>query len=218
MPARKARILLIDDHDVVRRGLASLINAQSDLEVCGEADTVEKAMEAIEKTRPDLALVDISLKDGDGFDVLRQMNEQFPNVLSLVLSMYDERVYAERALSAGAKGYVRKLEISDTIMTAIRRVLSGQVYVSETVAASLLHRLSSGKHIETRAGVERLSDRELQVLRCIGRGLSNREIAEQLFISAKTVESHREHMKQKLGLESSGDLLRYAIEFTRVPG
>jgi DNA-binding NarL/FixJ family response regulator len=130
--------------------------------------------------------------------------------------MYDETVYAERALRAGAKGYVKKLDVAQTIIAAIRRVLAGQVYVSEAVASGMLQRISGGKPSATEVPVERLSDRELQILRSIGRGMSNREIADQLFISTKTVESHREHIKQKLGLASSGDLLRYAIEFSRI--
>lgn len=214
----KKRILLVDDHEIVRRGVASLINAASDLEVCGEADDVKGALDAIENTHPNLVLVDMSLKQSDGLELLRLMGEKHPTVLSLVLSMYDETVYAERALRAGAKGYVRKVQVADTIVTAIRRVLEGQIYVSEAVSANLLQRISGGKNRTPSHPTEQLSDRELEVLKCIGSGLSNREIADALFISVKTVESHREHLKHKLHMSSSGELLRYAIEFFRVQG
>lgn len=214
----KYRILLVDDHEVVRRGVASLINAEADLEVCGEADGVDSAVKAIRLNRPHLVLVDMSLKESDGLELLRRMSAEFPDVLALVLSMYDETVYAERALRAGAKGYVRKVEVAETVLSAIRRVLGGQVYVSDSVASGLLQRMSGGRGRASEMPTERLSDRELQVLRFIGRGLANREIADELFISVKTVESHREHIKQKLNLASSGDLLRYAIEFSRLDG
>jgi DNA-binding NarL/FixJ family response regulator len=212
----KTRIVLVDDHDVVRRGLASLITADPSLEVCGEAESVTSAMEVIARTRPRLVLVDMSLKDSDGLELLRRIAAEFPDVLTLVLSMYDEAVYAERALRAGARGYVRKIDVAGKVLIAIRRVLAGDVYVNDEIASTLLNRLSSGKRAESKAPIERLSDRELQVVRAIGQGLSNREIAQQLFISVKTVESHREHIKEKLRLGSSGELLRYAIEFARV--
>jgi DNA-binding NarL/FixJ family response regulator len=212
----KKRILLVDDHEIVRRGIASLFDAQPEFEIVGEADDVDTAIAAVEKTRPDLVLLDLSLKTGDGLEVLRRLRIEHPDVVTLVLSMYDEAIYAERALRAGAKGYVRKVDVAQTIMAAIRKVLAGQVYLSETVASKMLTQLSAGRQSTASMPTERLSDRELQVLRCIGRGLSNREIGDELFISAKTVESHREHIKDKLGLASSGDLLRYAIEFSRL--
>jgi DNA-binding NarL/FixJ family response regulator len=207
----------VDDHDVVRRGLEFLLNAQPDLEVCGEAEDVASALTEIDRRKPDLVLLDISLKECDGLEGLQKIRERHPDLRILVLSMYDESIYAERALRAGANGYVRKLDVAQTIMGAIRAVLAGEVYVNQTVASGLLHRISGGKGSSFTSPMDRLTDRELQVLRHIGRGLSNREIADELFISAKTVESHREHIKQKLGLASSGDLLRYAIEFTRLP-
>jgi len=214
-PAKK-KILLVDDHEIVRRGIASLLNTEPDVEVCGEAEDMRSALDAIKQMRPDLVLLDLSLGEGDGLDILRQLREQNSDVLVLVLSMYDETIYAERALRAGAKGYVRKVDVAKTIVGAIRTVLAGQVYVSDTVAAQLLNRLSGGKSSSANMPIDKLTDRELQVLRCIGRGMGNDEIAEELFISAKTVESHKEHIKAKTGLASSGDLLRYAIEFCRV--
>jgi DNA-binding NarL/FixJ family response regulator len=210
------RILLVDDHEIVRRGIASLFDKQPDFEICGEADDVDTAMEAIERTKPNLVLLDLSLKTGDGLEVLRRLRNEHPEVLTLVLSMYDENVYAERALRAGARGYIRKVDVAQTIMAAIRKVLSGHVYVSDAVASRMLTNISGGRQTSSSLPIERLSDREVQVLRCIGRGMSSHEVADELFISAKTVESHREHIKAKLGLASSGDLLRYAIEFSRI--
>jgi DNA-binding NarL/FixJ family response regulator len=213
----KTRILLVDDHSIVRRGLASLINSEPDLEVCGEAEDVQSAIDAVNRSRPQLVILDLSLKHGDGLDVLARLSEAHPEVLTLVLSMFDETVYAERALRAGARGYVRKLDVAETIVAAIRQVLAGQVYVSSTIAAAVLQHLSGGnKRSDAQAAVHRLTDRELQVLRSIGRGLSNHQIAEELFISVKTVEAHREHIKQKIGFANSSELLQYAIEFTRL--
>jgi DNA-binding NarL/FixJ family response regulator len=215
----RTRVLLVDDHSVLRQGLGAMINEEPDLEVCGEADSVQGALRAAEEGRPDVALVDLSLRGGgDGLELIKEMRERHPEVLVLVLSMYDETVYAERALRAGARGYIMKVEAAEKVMTAIRQVLGGEVYVSPNVAANLLGRMAGGGRGGASAGpsIERLSDRELQVLRCIGRGMSGREIAEELFISVKTVEAHREHIKQKLDLSGSSELLRYAIEHTRV--
>jgi DNA-binding NarL/FixJ family response regulator len=215
-PSDRVRVLLVDDHEIVRRGVASVIAAEPNLQVCGEADGVQSAIEAIKRTDPQLVIVDMSLRDGDGLELLKYMRDNHPRILSLVLSMHDEEVYAERALRAGARGYVRKVDVAETIIGAIARVLRGEVYVSEAVATGMLQRLSLGKRSQDKGTVDLLSDRELQVLRCIGRGLSNKEIAEALYISVKTVESHREHIRQKLALQSSSDLLRYAIEFSRL--
>lgn len=210
------RILLVDDHEIVRRGIASLLTAEPDLQIAGEADDVESAVQAVQNVRPHLMLLDLSLKNGDGLDVLRRLREMNNEIPTLVLSMYDEAVYAERALRAGAKGYLRKVDVAQTIITAVRKVLSGQIYVSDAAAGRMLQKISSGKQASPDVSIDRLTDRELQVLRCIGRGMSNQEIADELIISTKTVESHREHLKQKLGLATSGDLLRYAIEFCRL--
>ena len=217
---RATRVLLVDDHALLRQGMAAIINAEPDLAVCGEADGVRTALATAADSRPDVALVDLSIKDGDGLELLRDLRNRFPDVRTLVLSMYDETVYAERALRAGAKAYIMKAEAAKTVITAIRRVLQGETYLSPRMAALLAERASGenggGAATAKRTGSDRLTDRELQVLRCVGRGLSTREIAEELFISIKTVEAHREHIKQKLGLVSSGELLRYAIEHNRV--
>lgn len=211
----KARILLVDDHPILRHGMTTMINAEEDLLVCGEADGVQTATKAIEDCKPDLALVDLAIRDGDGLELIKVVRAKFPRLLTLVLSMYDEEVYAERALRAGARGYIMKAEAAKSVVNAIRAVLRGDVYVSEQMAAKLATR-KDGETGRAAGGVDRLTDRELQILRCIGRGMSVREIADELYISGKTVEAHREHIKQKLNLVSSGELLRYAIEHTRV--
>ncbi len=219
VPAQ-VRVLLVDDHAFVRQGMAAIINEEPDLVVCGEADGVRSAIAAVAERRPDLALVDLSIREGDGLELVRDLRNRFPEVRTLVLSMYDETVYAERAIRAGASAYVMKAEAAKTVMAAIRSVLRGEVYLSPRMVARLADR---GRHggggvAASPTGPDRLSDRELQVLRCVGQGLSTREIAEELFISVKTVEAHREHIKAKLGLVSSGELLRYAIEHGRVDG
>jgi DNA-binding NarL/FixJ family response regulator len=214
-PGTKTRLLLVDDHAVMRHGLAAIVNEEPDLEVCGEAESAQQALALLATTPVDVAVVDISLKGSDGLELIRQITAQHPGVLSLVLSMYDESVYAERALRAGARGYVRKAEAADTVMTAVRRILHGATYVSDSVAAQFVNRVAGGRAAADPLGVERLTDRELQVLRHIGRGMGNREIADDLCISVKTVETHREHIKRKLSLPTAGDLLRYAIQFTK---
>jgi DNA-binding NarL/FixJ family response regulator len=209
---KRSKVLIVDDHAIVRQGLAELINDQPDLIACGEADGPPKAMKAIGETSPDVAVVDITLNGGDGIELCKQIHERWPALPILVLSMHDEAMYAERALGAGAMGYVMKQEPQETVMAAIRRVLNGEVYLSEKVASKLLRSLSGAKGTADVPPLERLSDRELQVFRMIGEGRNVKDIAETLFLSPKTIETHKEHIKQKLNLQSSNDLRRYAIE------
>jgi len=216
--ADRIRVLLVDDHPVMRQGMAAIINEEPDLTVCGQAEGVRSAIAVASQTRPHVALIDLSIKDGDGLELIREMRNRFPEVRTLVLSMYEETVYAERALRAGAGGYVMKAQAASTVMDAIRSVLRGRIYLSEQMSARLARgeRRGAGGDPAAAAGAGHLTDRELQILRCVGRGLSTREIAEELFISVKTVEAHRENVKRKLGLASSGELLRYAIEHNRM--
>jgi DNA-binding NarL/FixJ family response regulator len=206
----------------MRQGIAAIIREEPDLVVCGEADGVGSALAAAGQSRPDVALVDLSILEGDGLELIRELTKRFPELRIVVLSMFEETVYAQRALRIGARGYVMKAEAARTVIAAIRAVLRGEVYLSERMSAKLAgdDRRSSRtpRAAGGAAGLDRLSDRELQVLRCVGRGMSTHEIAEELFISVKTVEAHREHIKQKLGLSSSGELLRYAIEHNRLDG
>ena len=216
MGQTKAKVLVIDDHAIVREGLAELINDQPDLMTCGEAESPPQAMKVAAETHPDVAVVDITLAGGDGVELCRQLHEQWPSLAILVLSMHDESLYAERVLRAGALGYVMKQEPQETVMTAIRRVLKGETYLSEKMAAKLLRSFTGNRGKADAPPLERLSDRELQVFRMIGQGHGVKDIAEALFLSPKTVETHKEHIKQKLNLASSNDLLRYAIE-ARLP-
>jgi DNA-binding NarL/FixJ family response regulator len=211
----KSRVLLVDDHAIVRQGLAELINDQPDLVTCGEADNPPHALKVIAETNPDVAIIDVSLNAGDGIELCRQIHDEWPSLAILVLSMHDEALYAERALRVGAMGYVMKQEPQETVMAAIRSVLRGETHLSEKMAAKLLRSFSGNRDADA-PPLERLSDRELQVFRLVGQGRSVKDIANELFLSPKTVETHKEHIKQKLNLQSSNDLLRYAIE-TRLP-
>jgi DNA-binding NarL/FixJ family response regulator len=212
-PNGKVRVLLVDDHPVVRQGLARLINDEPDLVVCGEAESAGQALELAERLRPDVAVIDISLGGNDGLELLKDLRNRLPQMTTLVLSMHDESLYAERVLRAGAKGYVTKQEAPEKVMTAIRRVLGGEIYVSEKMAAKLLKAMTGPRQAQSDSPLDRLSDRELQVFRLIGSGMSVREIAEKLFLSVKTIETHREHIKEKLNLKSSSELLRYAVQY-----
>jgi DNA-binding NarL/FixJ family response regulator len=210
---KKSKVVVIDDHAILRQGLAELINDQPDLVACGEADSPPEAMKVVAATNPDVAVVDITLNSGDGIELCRQLHERWPTLAILVLSMHDESLYAERVLRAGAMGYVMKQEPQETVMTAIRRVLAGETYLSDKIASKLLRSFTGSRAAKQDAApIERLSDRELQIFKLIGQGHSVKDIAESLFLSPKTVETHKDHMKQKLGLKTSNDLLRYAIE------
>jgi DNA-binding NarL/FixJ family response regulator len=210
---KKRSILLIDDHPIVRQGLAQLINQESDLLVTAEAASAREALDAVEKKIPDIAIVDISLDDRSGIELIKDLRARDPNLPILALSMHDESLYAERALRAGAKGYIMKQEATDQVMTAIRKVLEGQIYVSERMASRLLDQFVSTKPGDEESPLGRLSDRELEIFSMIGRGLGTREIANKLYLSIKTVEAHREHIKEKLKLRSGTELMRMAVQY-----
>ena len=210
---RKHRIFVVDDHPLVREGLTNLINGQTDLLVCGEAEDSAGAIAGIAKTRPDVALIDISLKNESGLELVKNLDSQFPLVALVVLSMHDEALYAERALRAGARGYVMKRETSKSVLTCIRRVLQGGVYVSERVVNSMARRLSASPKTAQASPVERLSDRELEIFRLLGQGRTTSEIAEDLHLSLKTVQAYCARAKEKFGVSSLGELLRAAIRW-----
>jgi DNA-binding NarL/FixJ family response regulator len=212
-PPRKRRIFLVDDHPLVREGLANLINGQNDLIVCGEAEDSAGAITGIAKTRPDVALVDISLKNESGLELVKNLETQFPLVALIVLSMHDEALYAERALRAGARGYVMKRESTKSVLASIRRVLEGGVYVSERVVNSMARRFSSSPKGVESSPVERLSDRELEIFRLLGQGRTTAQIAEDLHLSLKTVQAYCARAKEKFGVSSLGELLRAAIRW-----
>ena len=212
------KVFIVEDHPIMRQGLAQLIEQEDDLAVCGEAEDIPGALKAIAETQPDLAIVDISLKGGSGIELIKDIAVRWPKLAVLVLSMHDESFYAERVLRAGARGYVTKAEASARVIEGIRRVLDGDVYVSERMSAKLLRKLvGAGEELDV-SPVERLSDREFEVFELIGRGLKSREIAERLHLSVKTVEAHREHIKRKLDLGSATELLKYAVQWVQLEG
>lgn len=209
----KHGVLIVDDHPVVRQGLAQLINQEKDLEVRGYAEDAFQAMQAIKDVRPDMVIVDISLKDTSGMDLIKDMKIQYPNLPILTLSMHDESLYAERALRAGAKGYIMKHEATEKVITAIRRVLAGEIYVSDSMAAKMVSKLATGTTPKSASPVEGLSDRELEVFRLIGEGHKTRDVAEKLHLSVKTIETYRAHIKEKLGFKDGNELFRFAVEW-----
>lgn len=204
------RILLVDDHPIIRQGLRQLIALEPDLKVCGEAESASEAFRALKSLVPDLAVIDISLKDSNGIDLVRDAHTHYPNLAILVLSMHNEGVYAERVLRAGASGYITKDEAIERFVLAIRKVLAGEVYLTDKLASSLLSRMVTSPTRKT-TGVDDLSNRELQVFDLIGQGLNTRGIADRLHVSPKTVESHRENIKKKLRLADAAKLLRQAV-------
>jgi DNA-binding NarL/FixJ family response regulator len=213
MGAPPARIIVVDDHPLVRVGLVQLISEEPDLEVCGEAHSVLEALKLVEKLQPDLVVVDLSLSDGSGLDLIGQIKAQHKEVKMLVSSMHDESLFAERVLRAGAQGFVSKQEASDQVVHAIRRILSGKIYLSSQMADRMLSFLTHGEQDENTSPIERLSNRELQIFELIGRGLTTRQIAQQLHLSVKTIETHRESVKRKLMLKSNLELIRHAVQW-----
>ena len=211
----KARVVVVDDHPIVRRGLVQMINNEGDLEVCGEAETIVEALKVVAATKPDVAIVDLYLKGTSGLELLKDVKVRYPKMPVLVLSMYDESIYAERALRAGARGYMMKEEATERVLVAIRRILAGQIYLSETMAARLLHLFVDGRRDHGSSPTDRLSDRELEVFQLIGNGLGNSQIAAKLHLSAKTIETYRAHIKDKLNLQDSTELLRAAIQWSQ---
>jgi len=210
---RPHRVLIVDDHPIVREGLRALISQQPDLEVCGEAEGVATALELVKTSAPDIAVIDISLKDGDGLELIRQIKQSHGSVRMLVSSMHEEGLYARRSLRAGALGYVSKENAARQIIDAIRRVLSGKIYLSDEISDQLLSqllKLDDGPGYRT---VESLSDRELEVFRAIGRGLTTREIATRLSLSVKTVETYRQRIREKLALRNGAELARRASQW-----
>ncbi|MFA6011129.1 MAG: response regulator transcription factor [Desulfobacteraceae bacterium] len=210
----QSRIFIVDDHPVFRKGLSLLINEEKDMVVCGEAEDVNEAKRAIERTSPDMVIVDITLKDKSGLELIKFLHDKDENMPVLVVSMHEESLYAERALKAGARGYIMKEEMTTNIINAIRHVLAGKIYASHTVISSLIG--MPGRKTEALSDpVTTLSDRELEVFQLIGKGYGRKEIAEILSVSVKTIGSYREYIKRKLNVKNSPDLMKRAIEWTR---
>ena len=209
----KKSVFLVDDHPLVREWLTNLINQQPDLRVSGEAESGPQALAAIPALKPDVAIVDIALKDSSGIELIKDLKQCFPRVSVLVLSMHEESHYAERALRAGAKGYIMKRETTRMVITAIRQVLNGKLYVSESIAAAMAAQFVEGKTLANLSPVEQLSDRELEVFELLGQGRGTRQIAEMLRVSVKTVQAYCARIKEKLSLRSATELRREAIRW-----
>jgi DNA-binding NarL/FixJ family response regulator len=209
----KKRIFLMDDHPLVREWLANLINQQSDMLVCGEAEDASQTLSVIAATHPHLIVVDLSLKAGSGIDLIKDLKRLHPDIFVLVLSMHEESLYAERALRAGARGYVMKREVTGTIITAIRRVLAGDPYLSSRMSAVIASKFGGGSLVPTGSPVTLLSDRELEVFELVGKGHETKQIAEDLHISMKTVQAYCARIKGKLKLANATELLREAIRW-----
>ena len=205
-------VFIVDDHPLLRQGLALLINREVDLSVCGEAEEAQTAMKAIAKNNPDILIVDISLNGPDGLDLLKNIRTLYPDLPVLILSMHDESIYAERALRARANGYIMKQEATEKVLVAVRCILSGDIYLSDRMSRKLLHQYISGASAEATSQLSALSDRELEVFRLIGEGRGTRQIAEKLHISVKTVETYQAHIKDKLSLRSGRELVQHAIQ------
>lgn len=209
----KTKIYVVDDHSLVRKGLIAMINAETDMEVVGEGDDCAVATSAILRIKPDLIIVDISLRGNNGIELIKNVKAVEPAIQVLVLSMHDESIYALRVLRAGAQAYVMKQDLATAVLDAIRRVRKGQLYVSDTVASQMLNRYAKGDKPENHSPVAGLSDRELEVLSLIGAGISTREISERLRVSVKTIETHRRHLKQKLNLKTNSQLVQFCVRW-----
>ena len=207
-----ARVVVVDDHPIVRRGLIELINDNDDLEVCGEAADVGSALEVLTELKPDLALIDLSLGDGHGLELIKSIRAAELTCKMLVVSMMDEALYADRVLRAGASGYLRKEQATDNIITAIRQILDNKIYLSPSATARVLNQVATAD-APAKSPVETLSDRELEVFELLGEGVASREIAARLHLSVKTVETYREKIKAKLNLKNGSELTRHAIHW-----
>ena len=212
-PVPKRMIFIVDDHPIVRQGLALLINRGPDLAVCGDAEEAGSALDRIEELRPDLVVLDISLNGPDGLDLLKTIRARDPNLPVLILSMMDEVLYAERGLRAGANGYIMKQQATEQVLVAIRRILGGEIYVSERMSNKMLHLFVGGSPAHQSSPVADLTDRELEVFRLIGEGHGTRQIADELHLSIKTVESYQAHIKEKLLLKNGRELVQRAIQW-----
>lgn len=206
----KPKIFLVDDHSIVRDGLKQLIQARGEFEVCGEAESGPQALERLTTVSPDLAIVDLGLQGMNGLELIKNLKQKYPRLLVLVMSMYEETVYAERALRAGAKGYIMKKGNSEELLKAIHQILSGKVYTSHQVTEKMMAKMTGAGPATP---IETLTEREFDVFQLIGRGFKTGNIAEELHVSVKTVESYREEIKQKLGLENAAELAQYAVDW-----
>jgi DNA-binding NarL/FixJ family response regulator len=214
-PLAKIRVLIVDDHPITRQGLKALVNQQLNLEVCGETDSAAHALELVGKLQPDLAILDVTLKATNGIELTKNIKAMAPNLPILVVSMHDEALFAERALRAGAMGYVMKQEAGEKVATAIQHLLRGDLFLSPKMQEKMLHRFMNKRTEPMVFSMDTLSDREMEVFQLIGNGYGTRQIAQRLNLSSKTIDSYREHLKLKLNLASGAELVRHAIQWAR---
>lgn len=209
----KNRIVIVEDHPIVRRGMAQLINFEEDMCTVGEAETTIIAHETLEREKPDLVLVDLSLKGGSGLELIKDIKKLYPKMLIIVVSLHDENVYAERVMRAGAKGYIMKSEATESILTAIRQVLNGEIYLSPDMQTKMLNKIVSGVDNSVHT-VDLLSDREFEVFEMVGKGITTKKTARELNLSIKTIETYKSHIKTKLNIKDSTELIQFATEWS----
>ena len=209
----KTKVLLVDDHPIMRTGLGRLINQEADMMICGEAEDGPTAFDLVGTLTPDIAVIDISLKGSNGIELVKNLKARYPELPTLVLSMHDESLYAERALRAGSLGYIMKEEAIEQVLVAIRKVMQGEIFLSEKMKTKMLQQMASGKGKVITSPIEQLTDRELEVFRLIGEGFSTRQIAGQLHLSVRTVEAYREYIKSKLNLKNATELVQHAFHW-----
>jgi len=209
----KTKVLLVDDHPILRAGLGKLINHEADMMVCGEAEDGPTAFDLVGTLMPDVAVIDISLKGSNGIELIKNLKARYPELPTLVLSMHEESLYAERALRAGSLGYIMKEEAIEQVLVAIRRALAGDIFLSEKMKSKMLQQMASGRGKVISSPIEQLTDRELEVFCLIGEGCSTRQIAGQLHLSVRTVEAYREYIKTKLGLKNATELVQHAFHW-----
>jgi DNA-binding NarL/FixJ family response regulator len=214
----KIQIFLVEDHPIFRKGLAEILNSQKHFEVCGEAEDALEALKAIKEKRPDFVILDVSLKNSSGIELIKDIKLRYSDIPILTLSMHDEAIYAERALRAGARGYLMKQEAPETVVKAVSHILSGNIYVSDKIATRMFNKLIEGQSNIENSPVDILTDRELEVFQLIGRGLGTRQIAQKLHVSVKTIENHRAHIKEKLNLGSAIELVQHATLWIQEEG
>ena len=215
MNEKKIQVFIVDDHPVVRDGLTTIINHERDMNVCGEADDAHQAFKAVTELKPNVVVVDISLKSTDGIELTKNIKARYPNLFVIILSVHDESVYAERALLAGAQAYLMKDAVSENIIKAIRTVLNGEIFVSNTISKKFLHKIARDKTGTNKTPIEKLSDREFEIFRLISQGYKASQIANQLHLSTKTIETYRSRIKEKLNLANAAELLRYSIKWAK---
>ena len=212
---KKTQVLVVDDHPVIRNGLTTIINHEQGMNVCGEAEDAHQALKAVTELKPDIVVADISLKNSDGLELTKNIKARHPRLPVVILSVHDEFIYAERALLAGAKAYLMKDSLSENIVKAVRAVLKGEIFVSDTISKKFLHKIAGDKAGTAKTPIENLSDREFEVFRLIGEGLKASQIAKQLHLSTKTIETYRLRLKEKLNLADAAELLRYSIKWAK---